>query len=104
MKIHPVRTLLVVLSLFAVAQIARDKAHFIDQAAAPKVKVNSSAPTSVAVVPAPTRLTETAEKVPAWAVPFGKEFWRRPAHAATGAPKPSAGTPELPPSINLGDI
>ena len=104
MKIHPVRTLLVVLSLFAVAQIARDKAHFIDQAAAPKSKVSSSAPTSRSVVPAPTRATEAVEKLPTWAVPFGKEFWRRPSQAATAAAKSSPGTPELPPSINLGDI
>src|SRR5436190_20509349 len=100
MKTHPVRTLLVVLTLFGVAPIARNQVHLADRADAPVHKVSSSARASAPVVPASSRVSEAVEKLPTWAVPFGKEFWRRPGQVATASAKSSTGSPELPPSVN----
>jgi hypothetical protein len=102
MKTHFVRTLFVVSIFLTVGIIARNNRHFVHRAKSPAPSVMSSGQASLSSVPRPIQVVETPEQAPAWAVPFGKEFWRRPSKPATTPAKSSA--PDLPPSINLGDL
>ena len=43
---------------------------------------------------------DKVEQAPAWAVPFGKEFWRRSPSPATA----NEGQESAPPNLNLGDV
>jgi hypothetical protein len=47
-------------------------------------------------------LYQHAEDVPSWAVPYGKEFWRRPLPAGNPSQKPASS--EDHPALNLGDV
>jgi hypothetical protein len=103
MKTHYARTLFVLLALFLVALIARDKGLFNPKPNAPKPPVVTSAGSHSAAAAAPRPPVHVERDLPAWAVHFGKEFWRRPSQIPVTT-KTATGTPELPASINLGDI
>src|SRR5262245_11487405 len=70
--------------------------------------VNSSSPSPAFALGIPDGHPESlAQPIPSWAVVFGREFWRKPATAATGGhdlpASETSGSTRLPP-IDLGQV
>ena len=62
--------------------------------------------TGDSLVPPRFPVHQRVEEAPTWTVPFGQEFWRRPAPKTTSSPpyQAPAGTNTLPANFNLGEV